>query len=1246
MGPSLMITSEELYHTREITLESRKRMAGAHPELLLYLLTVSRIDRTGSISGKEPLGHLILGSYVRMVGWDVRIFAGSIYEALELLVSRREEDAKRRVIVGIYCDYENLNAVTGLASRIHTELNYPILLGGPQAVALDESFIRRFPFVDAFIRGDGEHSLPDVLAAYASGHPEARFSVQGVSGLLDEEYMDGGFSDPLINMDESPSTSDADLIFRGPRKSMAALSGRGCPFHCAFCYEGGNSKTVRLRSVGHMMQELEHRFAEHPEVRYVYFGDDTFTLQPKRLAEFCEALKELRKKHDFIWFADGHVRVLLAHPEYLPMMIDAGLCRMQIGIESTCQPIIDLYNKNVRKEEFYKVLDLCLESGLPQLVGNIIIGGAMETEESIRETFDTIYDLIRRSRGILDVSSTLYSNFPGTAMSRDHMAFGLDILDEDGLTSFGDYPIARTAKLSRDRIASLRREFIAGTQRVMRECVLNGEVDDWRIMQTFALQEQYGLTNMWYTYGMPNNNLKRYYNYQSRYGTAFDRLKSIDSAFPSRTSFFHGERNYVRPVPMVDGYPLSPFEDELIRLCAGKLTVGEICARLWKSRGGAFSDENELKEFTLERLKALYNRRMIVFTELRCEKESLDEKEKQLNPENGGCRNVRKKVLLFYPYVVATSWEKEMSGMSMGIYILAALLKQSGYDVKVCESVFSRIPDYIRREDPGTVRVVGLSMDHENRRLVLKLSRMITEEMGIPVIIGGVDARTITGGELQSSLARAVIKGEGEITLPRVIGDLDDPVALESISGLLLMRRASETEARGLNAVWPQDRAGDDWRMVDTGAEEPPMDLDQVPFPDYSLSLTPHSGKFFRIMTSRGCPNHCAFCHEGTYKTKLRRRSIPNVLKELGEILDQYPHMSHFLFCDDTLVTDEKRVRELCEGIKALEKERSRRIPWYCEADIWSLYKNPGLIPMMVDAGLMYLQVGIESGDDDMLALYEKKLTTDMVRQVIKQAYDAGLPGMFGPILIGAPFENRAHIEKEKAWIKELVSLAPGMLQMLCSIIVPYSQTRLGREPERYGYTFTDWEGDTSNDDFPAYHTEAMTEKEILAAYQELTDSYFHLIRELIAAGKVPFEQLRRIVELHQIFGNQITWGVALNGFFPIIYSYFQLLLRCGVSPLRELPREEAADWHIQRTFEIWRFVDVSGAAPTLEGYVLSPYEYQVILYGAGKLSIREIADRMYSAFSGGDSREAFLDRIMDTVLFFESKYWLVGVPY
>ena len=36
----------------------------------------------------------------------------------------------------------------------------------------------------------------------------------------------------------------------------------------------------------------------------------------------------------------------------------------------------------------------------------------------------------------------------------------------------------------------------------------------------------------------------------------------------------------------------------------------------------------------------------------------------------------------------------------------------------------------------------------------------------------------------------------------------------------------------------------------------------------------------------------------------------------------------------------------------------------------------------------------------------------------------------------------------------------------------------------------------------------------------------------------------------------------------------------------------------------------------------------------------------MYDNYAWGDSREAFLNRVIDTVLFFEKKYWVVGVPF
>lgn len=1228
-----METINAFYHTEHITLADRQRIAGQHPEVLLYLITASRFDRTGSLGGKEPLGHLTLASYLQMVGWDVRVFSGNIYDAFALLEANAAQDASRLVITGLYCDYENQNAIAHMARKIKNSLAYPVLIGGPQSVALDEAFSRANPWVDAFIRGDGEYSVSDVLSVYACGAPQLRFSIRGVCGLDGESYVDNGFAEPLMNLDEAPPIRDTSLIGNRRHSALAALSGRGCPFHCAFCYEGGNSKTVRLRSVEHMMHELEVRFQDHPEGKYLYFGDDTFTLMPDRLSAFCDALKELRKKHDFVWYADGHVRVLLAHPEYLPMMIDAGLCRMQIGIESTAQPVIDIYQKNIKKEELYKTVDLCEKAGLPQLIGNIIIGGAMETKETIRETFDTIYDLIRRSRGMLDVTSTLYSNFPGTLMSKDPKRYGLDILDPDGLTSFGDYPIANTPGLNRDEIAALRREFIVESARVMKRCVAEGLVDEERMLTNMYLSRHYDFSSLWVSFGLTRVN-RQYYGLKVDFGTEYADSANPEALIPVRTVFFHNAETYVGPIPAIEGFVLSPLEDALLHWSAGKLNVGQIIDKLWPDWIGAFRDRAEFAAFAEKHLQVLERKRLLIFTEydgsrifhrLKNKLSEADRKEKAADASGNECElsaMAKDKVILFYPYTANSMTGKDLAGKSQGIYILASVLKEAGYRARVCECVFNQLPDYMRQENDGSIRAVGISVDYENRRLVLQLSRLVTETFGVPVILGGVDARTLTMEEIVESRAVAVIKGEGEITLPKVMAVLDDASALEHISGLLLVR---------------------DGTLIDTGAEEPPTDLDAIPFPDYSLSLIPVQGSFFYILTSRGCPNHCAFCHEGTHKTKLRMRSIPNVLTEVRSLLEQYPQLTYIGFCDDTLVTSVERVKALCEGMKELRK--TYLVDWYCEADVLSLYRHPEILPMMVDAGLSRMQIGIESGDPDILALYEKKLTPDMVRTVVKAAYDAGLPSMVGPLLVGAPFENRAHVEREVKWVEELIRLAPGMIEVPASIISPYPQTKIGRCPEKYGYTFTDAPGDGSNTDYPAYYTEHMSEKEILAAYQAITRAGAATSVAVVREGLVPFERLKAIVDIATRRELPI-WGKILQQGFPFIFSYFQLLLSCSTRPLREVARAELAEWHVQRTFEIWRFVDVSGFAPRIGDYVLSPYEYQLILYCAGKLTIREIAARMQESFGGDAGPEAFLDRVEDTILAFERKYWVVGVPY
>ncbi len=232
-------------------------------------------------------------------------------------------------------------------------------------------------------------------------------------------------------------------------------------------------------------------------MKYLFFCDDTFTLDTERVRAFCEELKELRNEHDFVWFADAHVNVVINHPEIVKMMVDAGLVRMQIGIESCNQHIIDIYNKNVKREGFFEVIEICKAARLPQLVGNIIIGGALETRETLNYTFDTVYEMLRAGRGMVEVVSTFYMPFPETAMSKDPERFGVIVQDEKALTSVGDFPVIETKNLSIEEICAARNEFFEGTTGVMRKMFRDGEIPDETVMRSYMLSERYGLSGMW-----------------------------------------------------------------------------------------------------------------------------------------------------------------------------------------------------------------------------------------------------------------------------------------------------------------------------------------------------------------------------------------------------------------------------------------------------------------------------------------------------------------------------------------------------------------------------------------------------------------------------------------------------------------------------------------------------------------------------------------------------------------------------
>ena len=67
--------------------------------------------------------------------------------------------------------------------------------------------------------------------------------------------------------------------------------------------------------------------------------------------------------------------------------------------------------------------------------------------------------------------------------------------------------------------------------------------------------------------------------------------------------------------------------------------------------------------------------------------------------------------------------------------------------------------------------------------------------------------------------------------------------------------------------------------------------LDMLPFIVDECYLKPdYYNNELSIMTGRGCPFHCTFCHEGHHTRKVRFRSVENVLAEVETFLKKRKH--------------------------------------------------------------------------------------------------------------------------------------------------------------------------------------------------------------------------------------------------------------------------------------------------------------------------------------------------------------------
>jgi radical SAM superfamily enzyme YgiQ (UPF0313 family) len=457
----------------------------------LLLVNIRRQYDFAPVTAGDWLGVYGLAAFLEQNGHSARVFVGYAHEFEKVLDREMANDVD---VVGFSCDYENRVEVEALARLVKQKWGLPVIVGGPQSVALDSAFLRR-SLADVIVRGEGE--LP--LLALMNHYVDNTGSLQDIGGLI---FLENGREMqtprlPLIeNLDALPYPDPKLTLGNWFRRTTASfLTSRGCPFSCAFCYEGGNTRRVRFRSVRNVMDEVRKTLLDSPHVRYVLFTDDTFTLDVKRLKQFTDALSALRRERDFGWFAEAHPSILLKHPEMLEMMCEAGLCTLQIGIESGSDEVLKAYGKKADTRMVREAVRLCVEAGVPHVAGNFIVGGALETEETFAASLNLGLELIDAAPGAMTPYAVHYWPMPGTAMTTHPEKFGIEIIDPDSLTSVTDYPVIRTKVLTTERLSCLRHEMEqAFSERIT---TLTQRLTEKQAMNVFTQYKRYGNQTSW-----------------------------------------------------------------------------------------------------------------------------------------------------------------------------------------------------------------------------------------------------------------------------------------------------------------------------------------------------------------------------------------------------------------------------------------------------------------------------------------------------------------------------------------------------------------------------------------------------------------------------------------------------------------------------------------------------------------------------------------------------------------------------
>jgi anaerobic magnesium-protoporphyrin IX monomethyl ester cyclase len=340
------------------------------------------------------------------------------------------------------------------------------------------------------------------------------------------------------------------------------------------------------------------------------------------------------------------------------------------------------------------------------------------------------------------------------------------------------------------------------------------------------------------------------------------------------------------------------------------------------------------------------------------------------------------KVTFVYPYFHPANDNSIFRFPPLGLGYLAAVLRERGINVDIVDCTFMSPNEAIERIIRSTPSIVGIYSMFSLRKTSIELAKQLRNHCGF--LVAGGPLPSLDPMDFMQDFD-VVVVGEGEETILELVDAVEQGKNLSTVKGIIY-KKNGETRT--------------------TPPRESVKNLDSLPLPARDLFENAAYKQFYKrrlgyttssMITSRGCPFSCDFCSRPIFGNDYRTRSPENIVDEVESIASM--GYDRVWFSDDCFTFNRQHLIKTCETMK----QRGVRVGWECLSRVDTMDQTVAL--KMKSAGCVRVFFGIESGNNAVLRLMKKRITTEQATNAVRNAKAAGLQvGAF--FIVGYPGET------------------------------------------------------------------------------------------------------------------------------------------------------------------------------------------------------------------------------------------------